>query len=382
MFEKILHRSQCAKLLADFKVVERLNLSIPILIGIFIFFNPSPYMSSIKEICFYTSFFGILFLFLSKKANLSFRAPLSLPFVLFALWVFLGIFFALDKQNTLHDFYSHLLRYIVLYYILINFFGSRKRLVVLCWTIIISSAIFSFGCVFYFYFVLENSLSIRLGLGNVGIEATNLIGIITLPAIIFSLNIILTEKHLYCRIGSLICLVPLFAATILTQARSAFMATAFGINIYLIRKNKKMWLAFNSLLIIVFLITPIHNRFFSNISSNERLNFFYLTVEIIKDYPIIGIGFGGETYKNAIDLEAYNEKLPTKYRSAIIFNDPHSMLPSIAVRTGMVGLALFFYILFVFSKMCWTCIKHGKDDFPCFAKARTGYQHKPRQFDR
>jgi len=37
------------------------------------------------------------------------------------------------------------------------------------------------------------------------------------------------------------------------------------------------------------------------------------------------------------------------------------MLFSIAVRLGLVGLALFLYIIFVFGKMCMQSIKEGKD---------------------
>jgi O-antigen ligase len=90
----------------------------------------------------------------------------------------------------------------------------------------------------------------------------------------------------------------------------------------------------------------------------------YTTLEIIKDFPIIGIGFGMETYGNGkqINLEKYNKKTPEKYRGPI-YKDPHSMPFSIAARTGLVGLALFVYILFICFKICWKCIRHGKDDF-------------------
>ena len=39
------------------------------------------------------------------------------------------------------------------------------------------------------------------------------------------------------------------------------------------------------------------------------------------------------------------------------------MFFDIAVRLGVVGFVLFFYIIFVFFKMCWDIIKYGNDDF-------------------
>jgi hypothetical protein len=111
------------------KIFKILNLSVPILMGIFIFFNPFPHTTSIKEICFYGSVIIVLILIYFKKIDFSFRSPLTLPFALFTAWAFIGLFFALDKGNSLHDFRAHLLKYLVLYYILVNFFNSRKPFV-------------------------------------------------------------------------------------------------------------------------------------------------------------------------------------------------------------------------------------------------------------
>ena len=107
---------------SNFNWLDLLIRSIPFLMGIFIFFNPFPHTTAIKEICYYLSVFVVTILILSKNIDFTFKTPLLLPFGLFILWSFLSIFFALDKKNSIHDFYSHLIRYVILYYILINFF--------------------------------------------------------------------------------------------------------------------------------------------------------------------------------------------------------------------------------------------------------------------
>ena len=125
-----------------FKIFDFLNQSVPVLIGIFIFFNPFPHTTAFKEISFYLSVFIVVVLILFGRTEFSFKTPLLVPFGLFVFWAFIGIFFALNKENTIHDFYSHLIRYVILYFIIINFFNSKKRLICLSWIIIISSTVF------------------------------------------------------------------------------------------------------------------------------------------------------------------------------------------------------------------------------------------------
>ena len=346
------------------KIFKILNLSVPVLMGIFIFFNPFPHTTTIKETCFYGSVIIVLILICFKKIEFSFKSPLTLPFALFTAWVFIGLFFALDKGSSLHDFRAHLLKYLVLYYILINSFNSRKQLVGLSWIIIISATIFSIGEIYYFYFMLGNSLSTKLvpGLPEISV---NRIGFITVTAALFSLHHIIIGSNLYVKTISFICLFPLCILSVLTQARSTVAALFLSV-IILCFKNKKILIACLGIILIVIYISPLKNRFIhANLITGLRLDINRTTLEIIKDFPIIGIGFGMETFKNGkyVNLEEYNKRVPEKYRQGSIHNDPHSMPFSIAVRTGLIGFALFLYILFISFKMCWNCIRHGKDDF-------------------
>jgi hypothetical protein len=59
--------------------------------------------------------------------------------------------------------------------------------------------------------------------------------------------------------------------------------------------------------------------------------------------------------------DKYSARLPSKLRTFI--QVPHNIIISTAVRLGLVGLGLFFYIIFVFVRMSWIVVKHGKDDF-------------------
>ncbi len=341
-----------------------MKIGVFVFMVIFIFLNPFPHTTAIKEICFYMSFFFVLVLIYFKQIEFSFNSPLTIPFALFVIWVVIGLFFALDKGNSLHDFRAHLLKYMVFYYILINFFNTGNRLLVLSWAVITSAFLFSMGEIYYFYFMLGNSFSVKLlpGLKEI---AVNQIGFITVTGILFSLYNINAVKKMPKKIFFFVSILPIFVLSILTQTRSTALAMFLSVIILNI-KNKKIMAVCLGVILISIYITPLKNRFIqADFFTNDRFNINRTTLEIIKDFPVTGIGFGMETYGNRkyINLEAYNKKVPVKYRQKIIQSFPHSIIFSIAVRTGLVGFALFLYILFMSFKTCWSCIRHGRDDF-------------------
>ena len=110
-------------------------------------------------------------------------------------------------------------------------------------------------------------------------------------------------------------------------------------------------------------MTSLKDRLTEKDTIVRRLSIYYLNCEIIKDYPIMGIGFGMESYDSGkyIDLNAYSQRVSEKYRNLSIYSDPHSWPFSIAIRTGLVGLALFLYILFVAFRISWATVQQGKE---------------------
>ena len=347
------------------KIFKILNLSVPILMGIFIFFNPFSHTTSIKEICFYLSIFIVLILICFKKIDFSFKSPLTLPFALFTAWAFIGLFFALYKENSIHDFYAHLLKYIAIYYILVNFFNSRKRLIILSWIIIISVTIFSIGGLTYFYVILKNPISTRFGFSQ--IMNIDLIGFVTIFAMLLSLRQFRLETQWYRRAILVVCLLGTFAATYLTMSRGSLGAVFIALIVFFVKKNKLLvvFLIIFSL-IAVRTVPGLGGRFsLQNTLKDVRVGINLTTLEIIKDYPVTGIGFGMRTYgySNFIDLAKYNAKIPPQYQQKTVIRSPHNSFADIAVRTGVGGLALFLFIYFIFVRLGWKMILYGKDNF-------------------
>lgn len=342
-----------------------LSLSVPVLMGIFLFFVPFPHTTAIKEICFYGSIIIVLILIYFKKIDFSFKSPLTLPFALFTAWAFIGLFFALDKGNSIHDFRAHLLKYLGIYYILINFFNSRKRLTILSWIIIISATIFSIGGVTYFYVILKNPISTRFGFSQM--MNIDLIGFVTIFAMLLSLHQFRLETQWYRRAILVVCFLGTFAATYLTMSRGSLGAVFIALIVFFVKKNKLLVVFLIIFSLIAVKTVPALNGRFSlkNNLKDIRVGINLTTLEIIKDYPITGIGFGMETYgySNFIDLAKYNAKIPPQYQQKHIIRSPHNSFADIAVRTGVVGLALFLFIYFVFVRLGLKIILYGKDNF-------------------
>ena len=75
--------------------------------------------------------------------------------------------------------------------------------------------------------------------------------------------------------------------------------------------------------------------------------------------------FFGQIYgnKNFLDLEKLNKQLPPEYQqNGAIIAAPHNTILDIAVRTGVVGLALFLYILITSLWMLWKTFKLTKNE--------------------
>jgi len=343
-------------------VFDLLSLSVPFLMGVFIFLNPFPHTTAIKEICFYLSVCIVLILALRGKTRLILKTPLLFPFGLFVLWAFLSIFFALDRANSFSDFYSHLLKYIILYYILINFFNSQRGLVRLSCIIIVSAVIFSVGGFVYYYCILDNVLTKRF-MWDVIQAPTNSVVVVLLFAVILSLHFFLRDKNVYHKMIFLGFSFPLLAATFLTQTRSAFVAVLPAALILFIR-NKKALIASIVVISLVFMTMPVGKRFedVSLHNSGGRMQMNCISLEIIKDYPIIGTGFDARPYGEILDLKMYHERIPETFKKPYFPNDPHNLLLGLTVRLGIVGLALFLYILFVFFRVCWNVTRYGRDD--------------------
>ena len=343
-----------------------LAYSVPVLLSIFIFCNPFPYTTSITNISFYSAILIALVLIIFQRINFIVKTPLTYPFALFFLWSCLSLVWALNIENTINDVRGHLLNYLILFFLIINFFNSRNRFNILAWIIVISATVFSVVGMIYYYVILGSPLSeVRFG-GlllhgeNVSTELpVNMIGTLFIPALLFGLYFYRQKVNLWHRVAIIFCSISIAMGTVLTQCRGTLVALAIAGVVLLLIKNKKLLPFFLVGILLIVVFSPFKNRI-DAISLSERLKINYVALQVVKDYPLLGIGFGMKTFSDNLDVKAYVNKAPEKYRPEIIYG-PHNWLLDVVVRVGLIGLALFVLIIFTFIRMCWQIIRYAKD---------------------
>ena len=332
--------------------------------GIFMFFNPFPHTTAIKELCFYLTLSALVILILYKKTSFSLNSPLTVPFILFFLWSLFGLFFALDLKNSLHDLFTHYLKYLVICYLLINYFNSNKKLEILSWIVISSATIFSLGAIIYFYFIAGNPFSTRLG-NNFLEMHTNYIGFTTIFAINLVVNNFRKSKVMAYNIPLLLCFFTLCLTTLLTQSRSNFLGLITSLFILSFYKRKIIILI--TIIIVTIIFVPgVRERLSpEEIMTSDRNQINLLTIELIKASPITGIGFGMQTYGNTklIDLNEINKKLPPQYRQNVTAPSPHNTILDITLRTGIIGIVLFINIILTVIWMLGKIFQTTKDEY-------------------
>ncbi len=349
------------------KTYRILETSLIFLIGVHIFFNPFPQLTAIQEISFYGSVLILVVLLSLKKTTFSLKTPLTTPFILFVLWAIFGLFFALNKPNTIHDIYAHLLKYLMVFFLLINYFNSFRHFEILAGLIVLSTTIFASYLLIYFYPILGNPISVNLGFAMPWEIPTNIIGILSLYPVLLAIYMLDLQKEMINKLLVGLALIVLTFTTLATQTRGTILAMFVSIAVCFNTK-KHLFLIFLIFLIALSFIMPVKDRLkpaiiYNKILQDDRGQIWYTFWEMIKAHPVTGVGFGMQTYDDEKLLNKYNQLVPSSYRQSVPHKAPHNLIIDITVRTGFIGLALFIFIIYRFLWMIRVTIKNGRTRF-------------------
>lgn len=351
------------KMISDNKQSNRVSTAIFVLISAVITLNPFPHTTTIYEICYYLAL-ALSFFYFGRKRELTFlRNPLTLPVAIFTFWAFVSLFGALDIKTSIHDFNGHLLKYIALFAMLVTFTNTKKRLKILAWLVVISVTISSAHGLYIFYVKLGHHFTRRFILSDPEYPVGP-VGIMAMYAFLFSLTLCRLEKSRLLRFCLTICLAVLGVTVFAVQSRAIMLAMPL-VFVVMFWGNKKLLTVFLIIALGAGLFTM--DKFRGNpftASYSPRLTINYIAFLVFKERPIKGIGFGINTFGNSkfIDHESYRKRVPESIRSSAVVSSPHDMYMGMAVRTGLPGLLLYLYILFVSLKMCMKVVSCAGDN--------------------
>ena len=345
------------------KSTDLTSCVIILIIG-FLFLNPFPHMTALKEMFFYTAI-GLVFLATSmRRRSFSFDTPLSPAFACILLWACVSILHAVNKPNTISDIYAHLIKYYAVYFIIVNYFDSRTRQNALVWSLIAAIACFCIWSSLYYYVFLGFPLSAQLGVVFKEIP-TNIIGIVTVFGILLCLGKLQEEMTGWLKGALIAIIIVMTVTTLLTQTRGAILAIFVSLLILSFRHRKM--LIFIIVVIVLITVLPVKSRLgpsavIEKIRSDDRIRIAYTFIEVVKDFPLQGIGFGLQSYADEAFMKVYHERVDPNRRTAFIYAAPHNFVVDILVRLGIIGLALYLYLLYRAFGMIIVIIKDNRND--------------------
>ena len=334
----------------------------PVLLTVYIFAQPFHYLTAVEEVGIYLAFFVSVYLIFTKKVEFTFDTPLSLPFALFALWALIGIAFAINKPNSIHDFYAHLLKYYVLFFLVFNFFRTRDKFLALALIITVSFTVFSLWGMVCVYGVEGKKLFADRFTNPAFLPYRTYIHVF---GAITAISFFCSETAISRKSFFALCIFVDVLAIFLSQTRSAIIALTAALYLLLIVKRKyKQIVLITVLLLAVVYFSPVKARFLDEREYTVRIANYYLYSAIIRDYPIKGIGFGMQTYQDpGLNIDSYNKYVPEKIRVSPPILSPHNTFLDIAARLGLIGLGLYVLIIFMSLKMLFVVIRNRADPF-------------------
>ncbi len=338
--------------------------ALALFLGLFVSLNPFPRATAPKEIALYGALAVALYLAASGRWKFPWRTPLAIPLLLLILWSAAGIIFALDRPNSLHDVLFHLLKYVAVALLLVAVYPTRRHLQTLSWIIILSTAMFVTASMIHFYLVLDHGFADRLGYsleysGRYSFfeMSSNYMGFITVFAATLSMNQYLRADRGTMKALLALCFIVTVAATLLTQTRGAVIGLVLAILFFGLRNRSELLLAILlPILVASFIFAGDESRerlSIKRLQSNERIGIALMYWEIIKEHPIMGIGFGMELLQRREFMTPHYERVPETYRDPAFNMSPHNLYVDVTVRMGFIGLLLYGCIIVTAFRMAW-----------------------------
>ncbi len=324
-------------------------------IACLLFVLPFSGLTTIKEILF----FLLLISFAAERlAGYKEVNRISLPdkfLLLFIIasfvWALIALITAIDLSYSLNEILTKMSRQFLLFFL--SFFIVKEipieKVRWLFFTVLASAALMSvYACYQFYQSPLFFINRVHGFTGAFYRLSTLLVLAIPLAVTAFLLRDFL-KRFIFISL-----FVPLvFAALFFTFTRSAWIAVVAEISlltiIFLGKKGRFLFISGLAILLVIIGLSyksVIPQQLLSRGSEEPRIEAVKLSFEIIRKYPLTGIGYGKETF---------SKHYPDTY-----VKHAHNIFLNTAVETGLVGLALLAAILGIVLKNFLFAIRHEK----------------------
>lgn len=337
-------------------------------LGIFAAVILLPFMPDMLNLLYMIFMVGVyLYKALFKDINPLTKEPMDLPILVFALLILISTITSIDPLGSFRDLAIHLTA-MGFMFVLVNSIKTKKDFNILITFLVIAATLVALYGLYQYKVGVDmedkwvdaaNNPDVKTRVfsvfGNPNILAEYLIMIIPISISLFWYSKKLHKKAIFLGISLILML-----ALVLTLSRGGWIGFAFGILIFVILIEKKLLLSIIPLVLggVYFLPQSILNRISSignlrDSSNAYRLKMWDITLDIIRDNWLVGVGFGYIPFKHT--FETYIRTMPV-YHS-------HNTYLQITGEMGILGLIVFLGLIFIIYKYSIKRLIKGEDRY-------------------
>lgn len=324
-------------------------------IGIYLAVLILPFMPDMLNLLYLIFLVGVYFYkALFKKINPLTKESIDIPIIVYALLILISTITSIDPSGSFRDLAIHFTA-IGFVLVIVNNINTKEDFNIFVTFLVIAATLVALYGLYQYKVGVEmedkwvdavNNPDVKTRVysvfGNPNILAEYLIMIIPISASLFWYSKKIHKKAIFL-ITSLI----LTIALVLTLSRGGWVGFAFGIFIFIILIEKKLLLSIIPIVLagVYFLPQSIVNRILTignlgDSSNAYRIRLWKITLEIIRDNWLVGVGFGYIPFKTT--FETYIRTMPA-YHS-------HNTYLQTMGEMGILGLIVFFMLIFVLYK--------------------------------
>ena len=337
-------------------------------LGIFAAVILLPFIPDMLNLLYMIFMVGVyLYKTLFKDINPLTKEPMDLPILVFALLILISTITSIDPRGSFRDLAIHFTA-MGFMFVLVNSIKTKKDFNILITFLVIAATLVALYGLYQYKVGVDmedkwvdavNNPDVKTRVfsvfGNPNILAEYLIMIIPISISLFWYSRKAHKKAIF--LGTSLILI---LALVLTLSRGGWIGFAFGILIFIILIEKRLLLSAIPLALggVYFLPQSILNRILSignlrDSSNAYRIRMWDITLDIIRDNWLVGVGFGYIPFKYT--FETYIRTMPV-YHS-------HNTYLQVTSEMGILGLIVFLALIFIIYKYSIKRLIKGEDRY-------------------
>ncbi len=276
---------------------------------------------------------------------------------IFLLWCLITSVTSLNIDNSLHDWYKHLLVPLFILYLVAALCNTSERVQMMLRVVIISLTALLLISMLYYYGVQHHPLRERMNVIRQTGMSINNVGIVAAVPFFAGIYFLDQAEGWWGKTAFITIILIALTATFLSGTRWAIVGMVLPLPLvfYVLKKRVALFLVVIGLVVgycspVSQVLTP--GALTVRVKEMERPAIWHLYGLVVIDHPLTGLGFGMGNYTPKLYKE-YIAKLPAAERFiGHSFYYSHNMFLDLAVRTGIPGMAIFgLLLIFVFRSL-------------------------------